>query len=87
MIDLLAKEYHDRTEHYDRTVCTGPIVEGSIRPNNGKEHTLINKNAKNIFNELAERANISLKELHHKIIQAEHHYVYDKNDLIGVESK
>jgi len=85
MIDLLAKEYHDRTEHYDRTVCTGPIVEGCIRPNNGKEHTLINQNAKTIFNELAKRENITLKDLHHRIIGIENNYHYDENDLIGVE--
>jgi len=24
----LAREYHERTEAYDRTVCTGPIVRG-----------------------------------------------------------
>jgi hypothetical protein len=28
----LAEDYHRVTEEYDRAVCTGPIINGSIRP-------------------------------------------------------
>ena len=41
----LAQQYHDRTEQYDRTVCTGPIVNGSIMPNDGREYVLASKHA------------------------------------------
>lgn len=40
-----AKRYHQETEAYDRTVCTGPIRGGSIIPNNSYEISLINRNA------------------------------------------
>ena len=41
----LAREYHQRTEAYDRTVCTGPIVRGGIMPATGEERALITRNA------------------------------------------
>lgn len=41
----LAKKYHDKTESFDRTVCTGPIENGCIRPMTGYEASIINKNA------------------------------------------
>jgi hypothetical protein len=41
----LAERYHDETEAYDRTVCTGEIRRGSIMPANGQECALINRNA------------------------------------------
>lgn len=44
----LAQEYHDRTEAFDRTVCTGPIWHGGIMPANGQERSLINKHAKEV---------------------------------------
>lgn len=44
----LAKEYHDRTEAFDRTVCTGPILHGGIMPANGQERLLINKHAREV---------------------------------------
>jgi hypothetical protein len=39
----LAKEYHERTEAYDRTVCTGPIVRGAVMPVTGAERSAINR--------------------------------------------
>lgn len=39
----LAKRYHEVTEAYDRTVCTGPIRDGSILPANPDEMVLINR--------------------------------------------
>ncbi|HEV3436895.1 MAG TPA: hypothetical protein VG122_06030 [Gemmata sp.] len=53
----LAKEYHERTEAYDRTVCTGPIGrDGGIMPANGRESGLINRNAAAVRKEIAARA-------------------------------
>jgi hypothetical protein len=34
----LAKQYHEETEAYDRTICTGPITEDGITPMNSNEH-------------------------------------------------
>ena len=45
LIRKLARQYHEETEAFDRTVCTGPIVRGSIRPMNGYEYKLVNQNA------------------------------------------
>lgn len=52
----LAKRYHDETEAYDRTVCTGPIVRGSIRPVYPRETVLINRNAQRVFDGIAREA-------------------------------
>lgn len=41
----LAKRYHDEAEAYDRTVCTGPIRDGSIQPANASELANINRHA------------------------------------------
>lgn len=41
----LAREYHDRTEAYDRTVCTGPILRNGIMPATDRERSLITQNA------------------------------------------
>jgi hypothetical protein len=45
----LAQRYHDETEAYDRTVCTGPIVDGSIQPFGGRQTVLINQHARQVF--------------------------------------
>jgi len=45
----LALRYHAETEAYDRTVCTGPIVDGSIQPYGGRQTVLINQNARQVF--------------------------------------
>ena len=52
----LAKRYHDETEAYDRTVCTGPIVRGSIMPVYPRETVLINRNAQRVFDGIAREA-------------------------------
>ena len=41
----LAERYHLETETYDRTVCTGPIRDGSIMPASPHEAAQINRNA------------------------------------------
>lgn len=40
-----AEQYVAETEAYDRTVCTGPILKGSIMPTNSHERGLVNRNA------------------------------------------
>jgi len=40
-----ATRYHTETEAYDRTVCTGPVREGSIMPATPHEMKLIIRNA------------------------------------------
>jgi hypothetical protein len=66
----LAKRYHDETESYDRTVCTGPIVRGSIQAANSRELALINRNARPVFDRIAREAashGISKIELWHAV--------------------
>ncbi len=52
----LAKEYCDRTEMYDRTVCTGPVRNGGILPVTSLEMSLVNANARAVMNELSVKA-------------------------------
>ncbi|MGR2709553.1 hypothetical protein B7453_09720 [Pseudomonas sp. IB20] len=40
-----AEQYVAETEAYDRTVCTGTIVKGSIMPADSQERGLVNRNA------------------------------------------
>jgi len=55
----LAKEYHDNTNSYDRSVCTG---EGNY-PANARERHLINSFAKNELKRLATENHISCQIL------------------------
>lgn len=41
-----AEQYVAETEAYDRTVCTGPIKQGSIMPVGSHELSLVNRNAR-----------------------------------------
>ena len=52
----LAREYHERTEAYDSTVCTGPIVRGGIMPATPEQHALINRHARTVRDELSVEA-------------------------------
>jgi len=52
----LADEYHQRTEAFDRSVCTGQMGHGGILPANPQEAALINANAHRIRRELVDRA-------------------------------
>jgi hypothetical protein len=58
-IDDLAKRYHELTEAYDRTVCTGPIANGAIQPSTPTEAVSINRNAKTVLSNLLLEAEIS----------------------------
>jgi hypothetical protein len=66
----LAKRYHDETEAYDRTVCSGPVVHGSIQPIGPWELGAINRNARQVFDRIAQEAarhEISRAELWHAV--------------------
>lgn len=52
----MALRYHAETEAYDRTVCTGPIVDGSIQPFGPRQAALINRNARQVFLRILEEA-------------------------------
>jgi hypothetical protein len=55
----LANEYHRRCEEYDRSVCTGPIVNGAIMPATYREMGLINRNAGAVLREVMWRAEVA----------------------------
>ncbi|MGB3222541.1 MAG: hypothetical protein WBB23_07050 [Desulforhopalus sp.] len=57
---LLAQEFHERTEEYDRTVCSGEIIRGSIMPVTPGERSMCNKNALKIREELVRRAKMEM---------------------------
>jgi 2-hydroxychromene-2-carboxylate isomerase len=52
----LVKQYYERTEAYDRTVCTGPIRNGGIMPADGFQLGLICRNARRKMKELTTKA-------------------------------
>lgn len=45
-LNEFAKRYHIACETYDRTVCTGPMLHGSITPATPHEMSLITRNAR-----------------------------------------
>jgi hypothetical protein len=53
----LAVEYHSRCEAYDRTVCSGPVIDGSIMPGDYREHGLIAHHADKVRTEIVRRGN------------------------------
>ena len=52
----IAAEYHRRAEEYDRKVCTGPIINGSVMPASNTELIMINRHTNSLLEELKERA-------------------------------
>ena len=54
----IAAEYHRRAEEYDREVCTGQIINGSVMPSSNAELRMINRHANSLLKELKERARI-----------------------------
>lgn len=51
----MALEYCQRTEEFDRKVCTGPVVRDAIRPAGGDETSSINRNATRVLQSLSQR--------------------------------
>lgn len=52
----LAAKYHYECETFDRTVCTGPVVRGSIMPASQREFGLINRNARDVMHRIMQEA-------------------------------
>src|SRR3989337_3905382 len=52
----LAQRYHAEAEAFDRTVCTGPIREGSILPANPREMAAISRNANTLRKQIMTQA-------------------------------
>jgi hypothetical protein len=44
-------EYYERTEAYDRTVCTGPRIRGAVMPRTPEQARLINEHARKLYSE------------------------------------
>lgn len=66
----LAERYAKETEAYDRTVCTGPIVRGSIQPADARQLALIGRASRIIFAHLcveAEAKGLSVVDLRRAI--------------------
>ena len=62
LLDMLSREYHLRCESYDRTVCTGSLDQhGDIRPANGHELALVNRNARNVIEALMSEFNVPMQ--------------------------
>ena len=59
----LAKEYEDRCEAFDRTVCSGEERNGLAMPGNPKESALICKHARKVMDEICHREGISRADL------------------------
>lgn len=57
-----AKEYYDRTEAFDKTVCSGTNKHGVSMPTNTRELFLISKNAIAVRKEIMQRHGISAEE-------------------------
>lgn len=69
----LARRYHDECEAYDRTVCTGPVIDGAILPATPHERALVIRNAANVRRSLIASADlfgITAAELHRAIARA-----------------
>ena len=52
----LARFYHESTEEYDRSVCSGVSEDGSAMPTTFEQRRLISVNATVKYRELAEKA-------------------------------
>lgn len=58
----LAMEYHDRTEAYDQRVCSRKTTRGIAVPYSGQERQLVNRNAKMVFQDIANREGLQMQE-------------------------
>ncbi len=66
----LAERYHRETEAYDRTVCTGPIRDGSVKPIGPHELAMVNRNAIKVREQImleAAQHGISRQDMAHAI--------------------
>lgn len=61
-----ATRYHTECEHYDRTVCTGPMGRDGVMPATPREMALITRNAHAVRKQIeleAERDGFTREEL------------------------
>jgi hypothetical protein len=56
MLRAMAVEYLDRTEAFDRTICSGPVKQGFIMPATCREWSIISTHANSVLLELTQRA-------------------------------
>jgi hypothetical protein len=72
LVERLAAEYVADCEAYDRTVCTGPVIDGAIMPIDNRERGLAVRNARAKIDEIL-RANrgIDRRELMRAISRAD----------------
>jgi hypothetical protein len=52
ILHQLLKQYYEAAEAYDRTVCTGPIIDGAILPATPLERALVSQHAATLWREL-----------------------------------
>jgi hypothetical protein len=69
----VAKQYVRDTEAYDRTVCSGPIINGSIMPATSHQAGLSSRNASKLFATLLNQnaGSFTAKELRQEIWRIE----------------
>ena len=76
LLFAVAKQYVRDTEAFDRTVFTGPIIDGQVMPGTTHERALINRNATKLFNDQLWRnlGQLTARELRREIgrIEARH---------------
>lgn len=67
-----AEKYVVETEAYDRTVCTGPIKDGSIMPATPHEHRLVNRNALRAMDHLcSEHPEFTRQQIRREVARAD----------------
>lgn len=57
-ISQIAEEYSVEAEFFDRSVCTGQMVDGEIQPANATEMHVINEHARVLMRRLSIRAEL-----------------------------
>ena len=75
----LACRYHLKTEAFDRSVCTGPVRNGSILPDTTRQRHLINMNARVEYCALLEEARrlgFTAEQFHEAVLSEGRRFVY-----------
>lgn len=71
LLHELALRYHIEAEAYDSTVCTGPIIDGSVQPANPRELALIGRNASALLRRLSLDGSVSPEALRRAVTRVE----------------
>lgn len=82
----IARQYSIETERFDRTVCTGPLLRGSIIPSAPHEHASINRNAGQVakkWRHEADRLGISWNDVKRamQVYEGTQQYINDMEQL------